>query len=118
MTKHSSRERRYNAKCKCGAKFSTLAVRTQSAGAIVGPVARGACRFTEFEAAGRTFAGSDLLSDSLLWSCPCGRSNAARPVAGRYVAEKACDGRCMAATGHDCECACGGKNHGAAHAAA
>jgi hypothetical protein len=25
-----------------------------------------------------------------------------------------CDARCMGATGHDCECSCGGKNHGAA----
>jgi hypothetical protein len=24
-----------------------------------------------------------------------------------------CDGRCMAAKGFNCECACGGKNHGA-----
>lgn len=23
-----------------------------------------------------------------------------------------CDARCMNATGHDCECSCGGKNHG------
>ena len=25
-----------------------------------------------------------------------------------------CDARCMGATWHDCECSCGGKNHGAA----
>jgi len=24
-----------------------------------------------------------------------------------------CDDRCMSATGHSCECSCGGKNHGA-----
>lgn len=24
-----------------------------------------------------------------------------------------CDARCMNAKGHDCECSCGGKNHGA-----
>lgn len=23
-----------------------------------------------------------------------------------------CDARCMNATGHDCECSCGGRNHG------
>jgi hypothetical protein len=33
-------------------------------------------------------------------------------ITGRYVADKACDGRCMGATGHNCECSCGGKNHG------
>lgn len=26
--------------------------------------------------------------------------------------EKVCDGRCMGATGPNCECACGGANHG------
>lgn len=31
---------------------------------------------------------------------------------GRYRADKVCDGRCMGATGHKCECSCGGKNHG------
>lgn len=25
-----------------------------------------------------------------------------------------CDARCLSATGHNCECSCGGKNHGAA----
>jgi hypothetical protein len=24
-----------------------------------------------------------------------------------------CDARCLSATGHNCECSCGGKNHGA-----
>lgn len=26
-----------------------------------------------------------------------------------------CDARCMSAIGHNCECSCGGKNHGAAN---
>lgn len=26
-----------------------------------------------------------------------------------------CDDRCTSATGHKCQCSCGGKNHGAAH---
>lgn len=33
-------------------------------------------------------------------------------VQGRYVAEIKCDGRCMGAKGHNCECSCGGANHG------
>lgn len=37
------------------------------------------------------------------------------PVRGRFVAEKKCDGRCMGATGPNCDCSCGGKNHGCAH---
>lgn len=27
-----------------------------------------------------------------------------------------CDARCLNATGHNCECSCGGKNHGAGNA--
>jgi hypothetical protein len=33
-------------------------------------------------------------------------------IHGHYVADKPCDGRCIGATGHNCECSCGGKNHG------
>ena len=29
-----------------------------------------------------------------------------------------CGPRCMGATGHDCDCECGGKNHGANHLSA
>ena len=39
-------------------------------------------------------------------------------LSGRYVADKACDGRCMGATGHVCECSCGGQNHGIGSVAA
>jgi len=40
-----------------------------------------------------------------------------RQIDGRYVADKKCDGRCLSATGHTCECSCGGKNHGMGAAA-
>lgn len=36
-------------------------------------------------------------------------------VRGKFKADKKCDGRCMAATGPNCECQCGGANHGASH---
>lgn len=38
-------------------------------------------------------------------------------IEGHFVADKVCDGRCMSATGHVCECSCGGSNHGAGAAA-
>lgn len=47
--------------------------------------------------------------------CPCGRPVSMHPVRGTYNRDKKCGARCLAATGHDCECACGGKNHGAGH---
>jgi len=34
-------------------------------------------------------------------------------VAGVVREDRACDGRCLAATGPNCECSCGGANHGA-----
>jgi hypothetical protein len=36
-------------------------------------------------------------------------------VKGTVVESKVCDGRCMAATGPNCECSCGGENHGGGH---
>lgn len=38
-------------------------------------------------------------------------------IQGYFVADKKCDGRCMGATGHNCECSCGGANHGVASCA-
>jgi hypothetical protein len=38
-------------------------------------------------------------------------------VTGRTNPDRKCDARCTNATGHNCECACGGKNHGAGHGA-
>lgn len=35
-----------------------------------------------------------------------------RALNGTVVAEKTCDGRCTSATGPNCECSCGGHNHG------
>lgn len=36
-------------------------------------------------------------------------------LVGRYVEFKPCGARCTGATGPNCECSCGGKNHGASH---
>lgn len=35
-----------------------------------------------------------------------------KQVRGTFKAEVKCDGRCTHAKGSDCECSCGGKNHG------
>lgn len=39
-----------------------------------------------------------------------------KPVYGRFVEEVICNGKCMSATGDNCECSCGGMNHGGGHA--
>lgn len=46
----------------------------------------------------------------------CGIERAAKMVAGKFSAKHVCAAKCMASTGFSCECSCGGKNHGAAHA--
>lgn len=45
----------------------------------------------------------------------CNRSFRVDAVRGHRT-EHACDARCMASKGPACECACGGKNHGASYA--
>lgn len=35
-----------------------------------------------------------------------------KPAASSYAMHRLCDDRCTYATGNDCECSCGGKNHG------
>lgn len=46
------------------------------------------------------------------YGCPkCGRHGESNRVVGSYSDHK-CDARCMGAKKGDCECSCGGKNHG------
>jgi hypothetical protein len=39
------------------------------------------------------------------------------PVQGKLAPEHICNAKCMASIGFQCECSCGGKNHGASFAA-
>jgi hypothetical protein len=43
----------------------------------------------------------------------CGRAVKMLPVKGTKRPEIACGAKCLNGTGHVCECACGGRNHGA-----
>jgi len=47
----------------------------------------------------------------------CGKTMYASPVRGIYNPKKTCNAKCMASHGPVCECACGGKNHGASFSA-
>ena len=47
--------------------------------------------------------------------CDCGSHVELLGVQGKYRAAVKCDARCEGATGRNCECQCGGKNHGAGH---
>lgn len=92
----------------CGRKLSALvAVRSDPRGNVT------------FAAAGLELRPVVLNWDAAAWMhCePCGTWHQLRKVEGKFKADKGCDGRCMSATGHNCECSCGGMNHGAAHGA-
>lgn len=49
-------------------------------------------------------------------NCPkCGRHGTPNVVVGTLNEAHKCDARCTSAKGGDCECACGGANHGINH---
>lgn len=50
--------------------------------------------------------------------CPsCAGPLAGKAINGVFKADHPCDARCTGATGHNCECSCGGANHGMDHEA-
>jgi hypothetical protein len=84
----------------------------------------GFCRRIDFTASPRKVVGCGRFHSSSIvsrWSvavvdCACGQKVSLRRVEGK-VSKHECDDRCMSSTGFKCECKCGGKNHGASHAA-
>lgn len=44
----------------------------------------------------------------------CGTEHARGNMVKGFTTEHVCDARCTNATGSNCECSCGGKNHGKA----
>lgn len=46
-------------------------------------------------------------------NCWCGSVATFAAIRGTVSTKHKCDSRCLNAKGHDCECSCGGKNHGA-----
>lgn len=51
-------------------------------------------------------------ADAPAQTCHCGAYMEARPIRGRYSAAHKCGSRCTHAKSGDCECQCGGTNHG------
>lgn len=97
-TKTTTREVRHIGKCrKCKRVLSVVATATTV----------------------RTYRDQfDLIHSHTSWvggyvEC-CGQQVGMAPVKGRKT-EQPCDARCTNAKGHNCECSCGGKNHGAGY---
>ncbi len=102
--------RRYNTKpCGqpgCGVVTSVVAAPTRESSAFF---------VTE---QGARLPASKVDSYHIALACRgCGRVLRARPVLGKVNVRVKCDARCTHAKGHSCECACGGKNHGAGNEA-
>lgn len=60
----------------------------------------------------------DIFNASLqgLIRCECGgRVGKLLPLKAKISTKHVCGAKCLASTGHSCECSCGGKNHGAGH---
>jgi len=81
------------------------------------------CRFTSEPSTARRHAASGT------WSVPCPTAGCVfphshgqaswitlKPISGYIAPAVKCDPRCTGATGPNCECSCGGENHGSAHA--
>lgn len=58
-------------------------------------------------------SGSIVEGYESLWvHCLCDRPLEFKRMHGRHSETKKCGARCLSATGPNCECQCGGKNHG------
>lgn len=63
------------------------------------------------------FVGSILVepwNGTLQGRCECGGTLIGKRVRGTHT-EKVCGAKCLGATGPNCDCSCGGLNHGGAH---
>lgn len=61
-------------------------------------------------------SGVESLNGPCGWTCElCGRTMIGQVINGVKNKTVKCDHRCTSATGHNCECSCSGRNHGADH---
>lgn len=62
-----------------------------------------------------TRTGQPVMCDITIPCRSCGQPRRADRMNGKHVAEIPCNAKCTSATGPNCDCSCGGSNHGAAH---
>ena len=63
---------------------------------------------------GRRSYSLDVMGELGCPKCGCNLPKGGQ-VQGHYSEQRKCDARCTGAKGHNCECQCGGKNHGIDH---
>lgn len=94
--------------CKCAARVTAQVTVKKSMGGYGRTVYLVAVTFPH----GQTYRSDK--ADWACFTCLCGRSVVFNRLRGRVTAHK-CNVKCLASTSGVCECACGGKNHGARH---
>lgn len=101
-------EKRYTARCRCGAVTSILARSLKLSRAP----------WSALKASdGRYLLRTSQCATWLVVPCrACGTLIDGKPIAGKVKKDVACNAVCTGAKGHSCECSCGGRNHGADHA--
>ena len=104
---------RYNGKCPgCGKHASVLGRRINAtAKATYSPHLHHAVLLTSDGTAYEVHPAGHPVA-----RCECGRALFLKRVAGKLNRAVVCNAKCHGATGHVCECSCGGKNHGMSHA--
>jgi hypothetical protein len=100
---------RYLAKCKkCGTITSG---KSSGSNMNMGKVPKG-----PYPRTGDVY--SDSWGNQVMDCRKCGEPARAKQVRGKYNPDIPCNAKCLASTGFNCECSCGGKNHGASYSPA
>lgn len=104
---------RFNGKHTCGARFSVFAKYVvRACGPFALDIGKFKLDYMWEDADGKVYPDRDC---RLMYRCACGKDVYAAAVLGKHNPGKVCNTKCQASIGHQCECSCGGKNHGAGH---
>jgi hypothetical protein len=110
-----TKEVRYNGKCyHCGQKKSFMAIGQFEAPRV--NIYKGNYSQMFQDAQGQQL---EAMNGTVYFPHECPNSPRVyiplKPVFGTYSKDHKCNDKCLSAIGHNCECQCGGKNHGASH---
>jgi len=97
---------RYNGKCKCGRFHTALLQKVDNVKTPTG------WHYGYRSDTGETLTSEGINSLGPAVTCDCGRRVPLLPIKGRYNPEINCTAKCLSSKGFQCECSCGGKNHG------
>lgn len=106
--RRASTGKRYNGKCKSCSRAHTAVILKRVNNVTVDGV--GAYAYLSEQGETLTSAGISSLDPAV--TCACGKRVKLMPVKGRYNPDVACNVKCTASKGFNCECSCGGRNHG------